>query len=98
MERVYISGKITGIENEAPFLFETAEKHLFSQGFRPINPLKLNHNHDKSWHNYMKEDIKALCDCDIIYMLNNWAESKGAIIEKEIANHLGMKVVYESEQ
>ena len=96
MEKVYISGKITGIEEIAPMLFEHAEKYLTIMGFTPVNPMKLNHQHDKSWQSYMKEDVKALCECNAIYMLNNWTESKGAIIEHTIAMYLRMKVIYES--
>ena len=44
----------------------------------------------------MKEDVKALCECDIIYMLSNWTDSKGAIIEHTIAMYLGLKVQYEA--
>jgi len=95
MTKVYISGKITGIENEAPLLFAKAEKHLQENKYLTVNPMTLNHDHDKSWHAYMKEDVKALCDCDAIYMLTNWKDSKGAIIEHEIAIYLGLKVIYE---
>jgi hypothetical protein len=95
-QKIYISGKISGIEAEAPKLFEKAEKELSEHGFLVVNPLKLNHQHDKSWHSYMKEDVKALCDCDLIYMLSNWKDSKGAIIEHTIAMYLGLKVVYEA--
>lgn len=95
MKRVYISGKISGIEYEAPLLFGAAENELQAQGFDTVNPLTLNHAHDKSWHSYMKEDIKALCDCDTIYMLSNWADSKGAIIEHTIAMYLGLNVIYQ---
>jgi hypothetical protein len=97
MGKVYISGRITGIEEEAPQLFDKAEIKLLEDGYEVVNPMKLNHQHDKSWHSYMREDIKALCDCDTIYMLSNWKESKGAIIEMEIACHLGLKVIYEGE-
>lgn len=95
MKKIYISGKITGIEIEAPALFAKAEKELQAKGFETVNPMTLNHNHDKSWHAYMKQDIKALCDCDSIYMLANWKDSKGAIIEMEIANYIGLEVIYE---
>ncbi len=44
----------------------------------------------------MKEDVKALCECDVIYMLSNWTDSKGAIIEHTIAMYLGLKVQYEA--
>lgn len=94
--KIYISGKISGIESDAPVLFEQAEQILKTHGHSFVNPLKLNHQHDKSWHSYMREDIKALCDCDGIYMLKNWTDSKGAIIEHTIAAHLGLEVFYET--
>jgi nucleoside 2-deoxyribosyltransferase len=95
MKKVYISGKITGIETEAIELFSNAEKILENAGFDSVNPMKLEHNHDKKWESYMKEDIKALLDCDYIFMLTNWMESPGALIEHKIANYLGIEVFYE---
>lgn len=95
MEKIYISGKITGIENEAAELFAKAEKELQEKGFEVVNPMTLNHNHDKSWLNYMKTDIKALMDCNGIYMLSNWETSRGAKIERQLAIDLGMKVIYQ---
>ena len=94
--KIYISGKISGIENEAPELFTKAEKELQAKGFETVNPMTLNHQHDKSWHSCMKEDVKALCECDEIFMLSNWIDSKGAIIEHTIAMYLGLKVRYEA--
>jgi hypothetical protein len=94
--KIYISGKISGIENEAPELFAKAETELQAKGFETVNPMTLNHEHDKSWHSYMKEDVKALCECDEIFMLSNWIDSKGAIIEHTIAMYLGLKVRYEA--
>ena len=96
--KIYLSGKISGIENQAPELFEKAEKELQAKGFEVINPMKLNHQHDKSWHSYMKEDVKAMCDCDSIYMLSNWTDSKGAVIEHLIANYLGLTIQYQTKQ
>ncbi len=93
--KIYISGKISGIEKEAEFLFGATEAALKARGHEAVNPLKLNHQHDKSWHSYMREDVKALCDCDAIYMMQNWTDSKGAIIEHAIAIHLGIRVIYE---
>jgi hypothetical protein len=93
--KIYISGKISGIENEAIELFSKAEKELNAKGYETVNPMKLNHQHDKSWHSYMKEDVKMLCECDEIFMLSNWTDSKGAIIEHTIAMYLGLKVSYE---
>lgn len=94
--RIYISGKISGIEAEAEQIFQDAETELIKQGYEVVNPMKLNHQHDKSWHSYMKEDVKALCDCDEIFMLSNWDKSKGALIELTIAMYLGIKVKYQT--
>jgi hypothetical protein len=96
--KIYISGKVSGIEEEAITIFKVAENYLKHKGLSPVNPMSLPHEHDKSWHSYMKEDIKALCDCDAIYMLSNWTDSKGAIIEHSTATLLGMEVYYEKTQ
>ena len=95
MKKIYISGKITGMEEEAALLFEQAEQELRAMGFEPVNPMKLNHDHDKSWESYMKVCIKALCECDIIYMLKNFNDSPGAWWEREIARRLNIKVIYQ---
>lgn len=95
MAKIYISGKITGIENEAPALFEAAEFALKDSVNIVINPIKLPHKHANTWEAYLREDIKALCDCDTIYMLKNWTQSKGAMLELELAMELGLKVIFE---
>lgn len=96
MEKIYISGKIIGLENNEAFKrFDEAEKELKAKGFEVVNPMTIEHNHDKSWINYMKTDIKALMDCDAIYMLSNWVKSRGAKIERQLAIDLGMKVYYD---
>jgi hypothetical protein len=64
-------------------------------GYEPINPMKLNHQHDLTWEAYMKEDIKALCDCEAVYLLRNYSDSRGALLELAIANELKMEVIYQ---
>lgn len=93
--KIYISGKISGIEEQAGAIFANAESALIDAGYEVVNPMTLNHDHDKSWHSYMKEDIKAMCDCDSIYMLDNWTDSKGAIIEHSIAIQIGLRPIYQ---
>jgi hypothetical protein len=93
--KIYISGKITGIEDEAYKLFEIAENKLKLHGYDVVNPMKLPLNHDKSWESYMKECIVALMSCDTIYMLSNYYMSKGAFLEIGLAKELGMNVIFE---
>lgn len=97
-KKCYISGKISGIEHQAPELFANAEKEVVLLGFQPVNPMTINHSgHDQSWEGFMKEDIKALMDCDAIYLLRNFRTSKGANIEKILAEELKMEVLYQNE-
>ena len=97
MTKIYITGKISGIEDTARKLFQEAETKLTQKGYTVVNPMKLPHNHDKTWKSYMKEDIKALMDCDEIYALNNWEKSEGATIEIKIAQAIGIKVILQPE-
>lgn len=94
--KIYISGKISELlESEALELFEQAEKVCIEMGYEPVNPMKLNHDHDKSWVSYMKEDIIEMMACDAIYLLNNWESSNGARVEKELAVKLDFEVIYQ---
>lgn len=95
--KIYISGKISGIEEIAPKLFCEAAYVLRKQGFEVVNPITINHDHDLSWESYMKADIKEMCDCQAIYMLSNWYNSKGAIIEHDLAKKLKFRMIYEKE-
>lgn len=98
MKKMYLSGKITGLTYEQAFNeFLAAEITASKIAEQTINPMKLTHNHDKSWENYMLEDIKSLFDCDSIFMLNNWTESKGARIEHFIATEMEIKIFYQTE-
>lgn len=97
VKTVYISGKIGGIEDIAPELFLKAENELKEKGYNVVNPMNIEHNHDKSWLSYMRNDIKALVDCDAIYMLDNWIDSRGAKVELTIAYGLDLETLFESE-
>lgn len=94
-ENIYISGKITGMEQEAKELFGKTELLLNDDKVEVINPMSLPHNHDKTWNSYMKDCIKALCECDSIYMLHNYMDSEGALLELYIAKRIGLKVYFE---
>jgi hypothetical protein len=95
MKRIYIAGRITGIEVIASFFFEEAEKELLAQGYEVINPMKLPHQHDKAWESYMKECIRELCTCTEIFMLRGWEESCGAILERGLAQMLDLQRNYQ---
>jgi hypothetical protein len=95
-KKIYLSGKITGLPyEEALKKFSLAESIAKTMALEVVNPMTIEHNHDLSWESYMKQDLKALLDCDSIYMLNNWTESKGAIIEHKLASDLKLSIYTE---
>ena len=98
MQKIYIAGKIGGLtEEEYTKNFEEAEKYIDSKLFQyiSVSPLRLPHNHDRSWQSYMKEDIAALVKCDTVFALRNWRESPGATIEINLAISLGIDVIFQ---
>jgi nucleoside 2-deoxyribosyltransferase len=94
MKKIYISGKITDNPN-AKEHFNKAEKELTKKGFKVVNPMDLGIDPKSTWIQFMRADIKAMCDCDSIYLLSNWADSKGARIEQRIATFLELEFLYE---
>jgi nucleoside 2-deoxyribosyltransferase len=93
--KVYISGPISGIDGLNKKAFEEAKAYLLAIGHEPTSPhdICLGKDQSESWVAFMREDIKALMDCDAIYMLAGWSHSRGAAIEYSIAERLGYKMM-----
>lgn len=93
-EKVYISGKITGLPiDEAKDNFNNAENKLREKGYEVVNPFNNGLPEKSTWMEHMKADIKLLMECDLICLLSNWVDSKGAKIEFNIAKRMGYKVI-----
>lgn len=95
--RIYISGKITGLnEMEVQLTFNSAMRKLCKEGWHVCNPILLpDTGTDKPWIHNMLIDIKHLLECNTIFMLHNWTDSKGARVERAIAIEMGMTVIYQ---
>lgn len=97
--KLYIAGQITGLDyNAALKKFADAADALRAAGHEPMNPMEVNgldgDGKEHPWAEYMKRDIPVLLSCDGIYLLPCWSNSKGASLEKHIAESLSMEVVY----
>lgn len=97
---IYISGPMTGIDDLNRKAFYDAEEELRSTGAVVFNPHK-NPFHPKNmtdeqdiWRWYMRLDVRMLTQCDAIYMLPHWQNSKGAVWEHRIAEMLGLHLMY----
>lgn len=93
MTRVYLSGPMTGIPQWNFPAFNAEAVRLRAAGFDVVNPAELNPDTSMTWHECMRADIKALCDCDTLALLPGWEGSQGAHLELHIAHRLGLRVV-----
>jgi hypothetical protein len=93
-KKIYLAGKVTGLPRvTATMLFGTVQKRLMDQGYEVIVPLDIVPN-NTSWEQAMKICIAALIQCDEVHLLPNWIDSKGAILEQQIAHSLSIPMVY----
>lgn len=96
MNKIYISGRITG-NPEYREQFEKAELSLQNE-YYIVNPIKLADfflPDCTDWVKFMKLDIKYLLNCTHVYMLKGWEHSRGAKIEHQLAKDLNMTIIYE---
>lgn len=97
---IYISGKITGTVDLNRPKFKDAEKLIYSLRaisksdhiIYMVNPHELDHRFCKLWSDHMRVDIGALVTCKEMFVLNDWEDSTGALVEVLIAKILGIPV------
>ena len=105
MKKIYLSGKMTGLQDFGKEHFDNAEKTL--KELNPdciiFNPIKISKQianrlnkeiEDIEYHTFLKEDLKILLECDEVLMLENWQDSNGAIIEHNLAKDVGIEINY----
>lgn len=95
--RIYLSGPITGIKNYT-LNFSRAENVLRSQnefkGCDVINPARLGNVLPRGTHaEYMELCYALVGMADKMVMLEGWQRSKGACMEKSLAEEMGIDVL-----
>lgn len=95
---IYISGPITGVKNAKKNFIE-AEKELrkrHGEYVKIINPFKIaGREKCKTWSDFMRLDIAELVKADAIYMLKGADNSKGAMLERDIAKNLELFISWQ---
>lgn len=108
--KIYVAGPITGYPDNNRTAFLNATVRLDGLGHRAINPHELipdahdgpcptGPHQDVDDHAlpcYLRADLKALLDCDAIYLLRGWEASTGANAEFQTARSAGLQVFYEA--
>lgn len=87
---VYIAGKVTGLPyHDVRKKFMAAADQLNELGYLVLNPILLV-DRDTPWQEAMKICIFFLSQANHIYLLHDWQDSKGATLEKQLADTLGI--------
>ena len=101
--KIYISGPISNDPYHAD-AFGKAYDYLHYLVYELVNPLDIKSKEftgpDREiqyWDYCMRMAVKLLMDCDQVYMLEKWEESRGARIEHQLAIDLCMPRMYETE-
>ena len=96
-KRCYNSGKISGL----PYLvaynnFLAADRKIAGLGFEPVNPMREKWLAPSApWILHMIVDVWKMLWCDSVYFQKNWADSRGARIEFQIALALNKGLIYQ---
>lgn len=92
---VYLAGPMSGYEDYNAKAFNDAATEWRKAGWRVINPSELD-GEDAGrfeWSFYMRRDLAALAThADAIAMLEGWEKSRGALLERTVADGLGIRV------
>lgn len=90
---VYLAGKITGNENyRSEFIkAEWRAKELLGDDILILNPAVLPENID--YNKAINITSAMLREADMVVLLKNWKNSRGATHEKELAELLSKKII-----
>jgi Domain of unknown function (DUF4406) len=95
MQTIYICGKVTGLPPEqVKEKFEAAQEFLYDtqRYYRVVNPVTLVGNPQEEWKSAMHTCLKALIECNEMYVLHDWQTSRGARLEILVAQALGIAI------
>ena len=92
----YLSGPMTGLPGQNYAAFQAAAERLRAQDVQVISPHEIipPGAGPWSWAQHMRVDLAALLTADVIVLLPGWESSRGARLEKAVAEALGLLVDY----
>lgn len=87
-QKVFISGPMTGLPNYNYDAFNAAADKLRTLGYEVENPAS--NPEQPSWEGYMRLALIQLLQSDIVAQLPGWENSRGARMEHDVADELGI--------
>ncbi len=94
MNKLYLSGPMTGVKNFNHDLFNKVAAEFRMVGFDVCSPSEFfDGDKTREREEYMREAFKYLLEADTVVILPGWEQSKGARIEITVAQELGLNLV-----
>lgn len=90
MNRIYLSGPMTGLPDFNYPAFNAEAARLRALGYHVENPAENPPQQD--WESYMRVAIAQMLTCDTIALLPGWVESRGALRERQVASQNGLTI------
>ena len=91
---VYLAGKMTSIPDYNCPAFHAAAATLRALDHTVLNPAENPAPPCGTWQAYMRMALAQLVQCQTIVMLPGWTDSRGALLERKVAQILHMEVVH----
>lgn len=95
----YLAGPMSGYEHFNYPAFERNQQDLLAEGVQVESPHTIpwpseEQEGEELWQTMMRKALRLLLDCEGIILLRGWTESKGALVEYNIATSLKMPVYF----
>ena len=90
--KIYISGKLTGTEQN---VFNDVESFLTDIGYEAVNPIKIINSKLPDKKKFGKR-MELLYDCDAIYLIDDWKSSTHSRTEYFVAKNEGKYIFHEN--
>lgn len=91
--KIYVAGPMSGLPEFNYPAFHSAAAKLRAMGHEVLNPAENPVPPCGTWQGYMRLALAQLVQCECIVLLPGWSDSRGALIERKLAQVLGMEVV-----
>lgn len=92
--KVYISLPITGkdLQEQKGYARHVAS-FLSEAGFTPITPFDNGLPDDAPYETHIRENLKLLLGCDVIYQCHGWSQSTCCVLESNVASMCGLGLI-----
>jgi hypothetical protein len=88
---------MSGIPDHNFPAFNAEAARIRALGYDVVNPVDINPEPGKSWHECLRADLQQLLTCDAIALLPGWQKSNGANLELHVAHRVGMAIIVSAE-